>query len=48
MVMALNKTNLALTVSIIYDELCYDCVDCHKSYGLKGCQDCQIAIPALS
>lgn len=25
----------------LHDELCYDCVDCHKSYGLKSCQDCQ-------
>lgn len=25
----------------LHDELCYDCVDVHKSYGLTGCQDCQ-------
>jgi hypothetical protein len=25
----------------LHDELCYDCVDVHKSYGLTACQDCQ-------
>lgn len=25
----------------LHDELCYECVDCHKSYGLVSCQDCQ-------
>src|SRR3989344_8450729 len=24
----------------LHCELCYDCVDIHKCYGLKGCQDC--------
>lgn len=24
----------------LHCELCYDCVDVHRCYGLKGCQDC--------
>jgi hypothetical protein len=24
----------------LHSELCYDCVDVHKCYGLTGCQDC--------
>ena len=24
----------------LHSELLYDCIDCHKCYGLKACQDC--------
>jgi hypothetical protein len=24
----------------LHSELCYDCIDVYKCYGLKGCQDC--------